>query len=373
MATGAPGDDPAAEAFEATPAPDHDAVLALVYDYLVHNCYAETARSFGAACQLDPAQSRTRGGAGAVGAGAGDSADAASRMDVDDAAQPAADPEGDLAMADSSPPRRVRPPASAGVATTTLAAATTTASSSTTTTTITNTAAAATGTAASHAAGTGGLAAATAPDAPLRTLAIRRRLVQLVLEGNSTQAVALCNEAFPGLLSAGTPAATDVCFALQCQRFIECVRRSAPEALAFAQDELGKFAFMEPKYSETLQDIVALIAYTDPESSPLAGYMSRERREQVAMELNSYILAYHGASPVTALERIAQQATVVREVLHAETVKDKKQGGALGSSTAAVTPAVAGGSAAAAASSASARQRSDPAIPRWQLAAFVGS
>ncbi|KAH6563670.1 hypothetical protein BASA62_008385 [Batrachochytrium salamandrivorans] len=126
------------------------------------------------------------------------------------------------------------------------------------------------------------------------------------------------------MLNDQVPEATDVLFALQCQQFIECVRRSAPEALCFAQQELGKFAFKSTKYSETLRDIVALIAYTNPETSPLSTYMSQSRNEHVAMSLNSYILSYHGSPSRTALERLAAHATVLREQLHADLGKDKK-------------------------------------------------
>jgi len=47
---------------------------------------------------------------------------------------------------------------------------------------------------------------------------------------------------------------------------------------------------MNGKYLETLQDIVALIAYTEPDRSPAAGYLSQQRREEVATAVNSFIL-----------------------------------------------------------------------------------
>jgi hypothetical protein len=54
--------------------------------------------------------------------------------------------------------------------------------------------------------------------------------------------------------------------------------------------ELGQYGHINPKYFDALQDIVALIAYTDPFTSPVADYLSQERREEIASNLNSYIL-----------------------------------------------------------------------------------
>ena len=44
------------------------------------------------------------------------------------------------------------------------------------------------------------------------------------------------------------------------------------------------------KFNDTLQDVIALIAYTDPESCPMSLYMSQARRVEVADQLNNYIL-----------------------------------------------------------------------------------
>lgn len=55
--------------------------------------------------------------------------------------------------------------------------------------------------------------------------------------------------------------------------------------------ELGKYAFMSDKsYERILQDVIGLLAYTDPFDSPLASFMSQARRIEVADKLNSHIL-----------------------------------------------------------------------------------
>ncbi|KAI8923897.1 CTLH/CRA C-terminal to lish motif domain-containing protein [Entophlyctis helioformis] len=349
MATGAQGihqqtDDAAIEAYEQTPPPEPDTVHALIYDYLVHNCYSATAYSFGSAAQLD--RQRFKSGTSGTGSGTGGGgvngrggvgglatdAQTTADMDVDDSNDSAAVPpsrssnsnnnnsnaDGDHPMTDTSSSLAVGGMAVVPQPTPLLAAA---------------------------AGGSAGSA-----DGPVRTLEARKYLVGLVLAGKMTEAIGYCEQTFPGMLSAGTVEALDVRFALQCQQFIEYMRRSAPEALAFAQEELGKFAYMNPKYSESLQDVIALIAYTNPEASPLSPYMSQTRREQVASALNSYILSYHGAPSQTAIERLVAQATVVRDHMHSDSAKDKK--------------------------GAANKVRLSPSLvvyPKWQLSAFIGA
>jgi glucose-induced degradation protein 8 len=77
-----------------------------------------------------------------------------------------------------------------------------------------------------------------------------------------------------------------------------------------------------PSATETLQDIISLIAYPTPSSSPLKHYLSQERRETVASSLNDFIVAKSGGNRWTSLERLVQQATIVREKLNLE--KDAK-------------------------------------------------
>ncbi|KAJ3330352.1 hypothetical protein HDU91_003602 [Kappamyces sp. JEL0680] len=97
--------------------------------------------------------------------------------------------------------------------------------------------------------------------------------------------------------------------------------------------ELGSFAALSDDCTDTLQDVLSLIAYPDPLSSPVSHYLSQDRREQVATELNNHIigraaathgLAWHGGNTWTGLERLAQQSTVVRDLLHSEGSKDVK-------------------------------------------------
>jgi LisH len=43
-------DDPVSDLFEGLPSPDQESVHQLIYDYLIHNCYGDTAQSFRQSC-----------------------------------------------------------------------------------------------------------------------------------------------------------------------------------------------------------------------------------------------------------------------------------------------------------------------------------
>ncbi|TPX38923.1 hypothetical protein SeMB42_g06547 [Synchytrium endobioticum] len=143
----------------------------------------------------------------------------------------------------------------------------------------------------------------------------RKALYQLVVQGRIPEARTFCHKYFPDALNGETPESEDVGFQLQCQQFIECVRNSAPDALNYAQEEMTKYYAMGEKYIKTLNEVIALLAYTDPEHSPLSEYLSLKHREDVAMALNSQILAYDQLPPQTSLERLVRQTTVVRTQL----------------------------------------------------------
>ncbi|TPX77436.1 hypothetical protein CcCBS67573_g01319 [Chytriomyces confervae] len=157
-----------------------------------------------------------------------------------------------------------------------------------------------------------------------QSLAVRKNLNSLVLAGRIADAVAAADAAFPGALKAASADSTAVCFLLHTQQFIELVRVLSADALRFAQEELGQYSDLNPKHHDALRDIVSLIAYTDPYTSPLAHYLSLQRREEVATHLNGFLLAHQNLSPDTALERIVRQATVLRDFLSEPAIKEKK-------------------------------------------------
>jgi hypothetical protein len=123
-------------------------------------------------------------------------------------------------------------------------------------------------------------------------------LRQYVLQGKIQLAIELCQKQYPCIISTDktltdtTSESIDLSFKLHCQHFIECIREgNSAEALNYAQQVLGQFGYLDTKYLQELQDVVALIAYTDPTSSPVSGYLSQKHREMIADSINSAILS----------------------------------------------------------------------------------
>ena len=68
-----------------------------------------------------------------------------------------------------------------------------------------------------------------------------------------------------------------------------------------------------------MQDIVALLAYSEPESSPVGMLMSQSQRDSLAIQLNAAIMTYQNLSlsSVPALETLLKQLTLVQSLLPA--------------------------------------------------------
>ena len=79
-------------------------------------------------------------------------------------------------------------------------------------------------------------------------------LRDLILAGNISEAILLCNSKFPGLLAIDG-AYQEIFFMLKTQHFIELIRSSVPktELIHFAQTELAPFGFYGDVILEQLQ------------------------------------------------------------------------------------------------------------------------
>ncbi|KXN86910.1 hypothetical protein AN958_09505 [Leucoagaricus sp. SymC.cos] len=64
-------------------------------------------------------------------------------------------------------------------------------------------------------------------------------------------------------------------------------------------------------YAQELVNVGALLAYPQPENSPLARYLSMERREAVAEQINKAILVQTGQSPTSKIENMTRYTTVL--------------------------------------------------------------
>ncbi|XP_028765374.1 glucose-induced degradation protein 8 homolog isoform X2 [Neltuma alba] len=146
----------------------------------------------------------------------------------------------------------------------------------------------------------------------------RKRIFHFALDGNALKAIELTEQLAQDILEKNK----DLRFDLLSLHFVELVRsRKCTEALEFAQSQLSPFG-KEQKYMEKLEDFMALLAYKEPERSPMFHLLSLEYRQQVADSLNRAILEHSNLPSYTAMERLIQQATVVRQCLSQEAGKD---------------------------------------------------
>ncbi|KGN60001.1 glucose-induced degradation protein 8 homolog [Cucumis sativus] len=149
-------------------------------------------------------------------------------------------------------------------------------------------------------------------------MAKRKRIYDFAVEGNALKAIELTEEVAPGLLEK----IEDLHFDLLSLHFVELVcSRKCTEALEFAQVKLAPFGKLH-KYVEKLEDFMALLAYEEPEKSPMFHLLSVDYRQRVAESLNRAILAHGNLPSYTAMERLIKQVTVVRQSLSQELGKD---------------------------------------------------
>ncbi|KAK9271100.1 hypothetical protein L1049_026689 [Liquidambar formosana] len=146
-------------------------------------------------------------------------------------------------------------------------------------------------------------------------------IFHFALEGNALKAIELTEQLARDLLENNK----DLHFDLLSLHFVELVcSRKCTEALEFAQTNLTPFGKVQ-EYVEKLEDFMALLAYEEPEKSPMFYLLSLEYRQEVADSLNRAILAHANKPSYSAMERLIQQTTAVRQCLNQELGKDGLQ------------------------------------------------
>ncbi|KAJ7449915.1 lish motif-containing protein [Mycena latifolia] len=79
-------------------------------------------------------------------------------------------------------------------------------------------------------------------------------------------------------------------------------------------------------YSQELRNVAGLLAYPDPHSSPVAKYLSQERREAVANQINTAILYRIGLPAISHLELSTRYTSTLWSFLHDFRVKPRPGG-----------------------------------------------
>ncbi|CAM8939650.1 unnamed protein product [Rhodiola kirilowii] len=142
----------------------------------------------------------------------------------------------------------------------------------------------------------------------------RKEILRYTLEGNVPKAIELTEKLAPELLEKNK----DLHFDLLILCFVELVcSRKSTEALEFALAKLSPFSELQ-KYRSKLEDSIALLAYEEPQNSPMFHLLSPDHRQQVADSLNRALLEHNNQPGYSALERLLQQATLVRQYLTQE-------------------------------------------------------
>ena len=143
----------------------------------------------------------------------------------------------------------------------------------------------------------------------------RQKVHQLVVSGNITDAMRQVDENYPGLFVSRP----DLLFRIKEQHFVEMVRLQEPteELLKYCQGELQS---RSPRESAGSGEVLSLLAYEEPDSSPVSHLLLPERRIAVAEVLNSAILEFQNEPKESRLRRLCEHALVVGETLHANEV-----------------------------------------------------
>ncbi|KAJ7940532.1 CTLH/CRA C-terminal to lish motif domain-containing protein [Mycena leptocephala] len=76
-------------------------------------------------------------------------------------------------------------------------------------------------------------------------------------------------------------------------------------------------------YNKELRNVASLLAYPDPENSPVAKYLSQERREAVANQVNTAILYRTGLPAISHLELSTRYTSTLWSFLHDFRVKPR--------------------------------------------------
>jgi len=133
------------------------------------------------------------------------------------------------------------------------------------------------------------------------TITDRMNVRQAVQNGQVEEAIERVNVLNPEIL--GTQG--ELLFHLQQQRLIELIRAGkTQEALEFAAEVLAPAGEQNPALLQELERTVALLAFTDPQASPVGNLLGLAQRQKTASELNAAILRSQSQEPEARLPKL---------------------------------------------------------------------
>lgn len=156
----------------------------------------------------------------------------------------------------------------------------------------------------------------------------RQTIRRFIMNGDIDSSVLFINEKYPNLLIQNE----DISFKLKCQKFIEMIikgnklqennnKNDNNEGLkiediylneSLPYGELLRHEYKKnSKYSQILSDIFSLMAYPNPQNSPMSYLLDNQERIDLSEEVNSAILVSLGKSSIAPLEKLTLHTTQV--------------------------------------------------------------
>jgi len=136
------------------------------------------------------------------------------------------------------------------------------------------------------------------PGADLSTVESRMKIRQALQKGDVQLAVEMTNDVNPETLDLNKR----LFFKLQLQKMVELVRQDRlADALQYAESELAELSEQDPAMLDELEEVMALFAFSNKETSPVAHLLETAQRHTVASELNAAILASQAESTTPRL------------------------------------------------------------------------
>ncbi|GLT77566.1 hypothetical protein SLA2020_491360 [Shorea laevis] len=116
----------------------------------------------------------------------------------------------------------------------------------------------------------------------------RKTVRQLIRNGEIDAAFSKLRDWYPQIVQDDKSA---TCFLLHCQKFIELIRVGAlEEAIKYGRTELKKY-FELAGFDDLVKECAALLAYPQPQESPVGYFLKESQREVVADTVNAMILS----------------------------------------------------------------------------------
>jgi hypothetical protein len=145
-------------------------------------------------------------------------------------------------------------------------------------------------------------------DAQLVDIENRQRLCALLRTGDIDKVINELNRIYPDFLHKRK----DILFKLLSQKFIEMIKVAPIEdTMVFGQTELYKFEKESPQYKKDLEEVFSLLAYIEPQKSPMAYLLDESRRDPIISDLNCALLVHTNRPPMPQLEKVVRQTSIV--------------------------------------------------------------